>query len=30
MPYLDWKSKYQSEATPSQQQSFEENKPKGE
>jgi hypothetical protein len=30
MPYSDWKSKYQSEATPSQQQSFEENKPKGE
>lgn len=28
MPYSDWKSKYQSEATPAQQQSFEENKPK--
>lgn len=30
MPYSDWKSKYQTEATASQQQSFEENKPKGE
>lgn len=28
MPYSDWKSKYQSEATPEQQKSFEENKPK--
>ena len=28
MPYSDWKSKYQTEATPAQQQSFEENKPK--
>ncbi len=28
MPYSDWKSKYQTEATPEQQQSFEENKPK--
>lgn len=28
MPYSDWKSKYQIEATPEQQQSFEENKPK--
>ncbi len=28
MPYSDWKSKYQTEANPSQQQSFEENKPK--
>lgn len=30
MPYSDWKSQYQTEATASQQQSFEENKPKGE
>lgn len=28
MPYSEWKSKYQTEATPEQQQSFEENKPK--
>ena len=28
MPYSDWKSKYQTETTPEQQQSFEENKPK--
>lgn len=28
MPYSDWKLKYQTEATPAQQQSFEENKPK--
>ena len=28
MPYSDWKSKYQTEATTAQQQSFEENKPK--
>jgi hypothetical protein len=29
MPYSDWKSKYQTEATPEQQKSFEENNPKG-
>ena len=28
MPYSEWKTKYQTEATPEQQQSFEENKPK--